>query len=76
MDPRDRYFLTRQRLDDRRASAQRARLVRGDWADESAEIPALERVQVVGGREPERGATSSLARALGVVRLSRAATDA
>jgi hypothetical protein len=76
MDPRDRYSLTRQRLDERRASAQRARLVRGDWSGDTPDIPTLEPVRVVTVHEDERGAATGLARALSVVRLSRAATDA
>ena len=76
MDPRDRYFMTRQRLDGRRADAQRARLIRGDWTSDRPATPTLLRVEVSTLPDPTGSHGLSIARALRVLRLARAATDA
>jgi hypothetical protein len=76
MDPRDRYFLTRQRLDARRAGAQRARLVRGEWTADKSATPILARVELAESRDGNGRGGLPIVGMLSVLRLARAARDA
>jgi hypothetical protein len=76
MDPRDRYFMTRQRVDERRAGVQRARLVRGEWAADQPPTPILARLELLPASDPNRPSGLPLVRRLAVIQLARAARDA